>query len=152
WTGPSQSKDSPQNQVVAAYKERLHFIEPAALGAASRRLPLFPEGVDIRAIAAYGHTPGHTVYLVESKGKQLLIWADLTHAMAVQMPFPQVAVTYDVDPAQAVVARKAVLAYVAANKIPVAGMHIAHPSMGTVSAAPGAEGGYTFTPLPTPEK
>lgn len=99
----------------------------------------------ITALAAFGHTPGHTLYLVESDGSQLLIWGDLTHAMAIQMAEPQVAMTYDLDPQMAVASRKAVLQYVADAKIPVAGMHVPYPGMGTVTAAP--EGGYLFTPM-----
>jgi len=30
----------------------------------------------IRAVAAPGHTPGHTVYLAESKGQTLVLWGD----------------------------------------------------------------------------
>ena len=33
----------------------------------------------IRAIPAYGHTPGHTVYSIESKGQKLLLVGDLFH-------------------------------------------------------------------------
>jgi glyoxylase-like metal-dependent hydrolase (beta-lactamase superfamily II) len=114
-------------------------------------LKLFPEGIAVRPIAAYGHTPGHTLYLLSSGGERLLIWGDLTHAMAVQMPFPQVAVTYDVDSEQAVASRKTVLEFVVKNKIPVAGMHIAYPGMGVVSANsaknPPENSVYRFTPF-----
>ncbi len=99
----------------------------------------------ISALAAFGHTPGHTLYRVESDGEQLLIWGDLAHAMAIQMAEPQVAMTYDLDPQMAVASRKAVLQYVADAKIPVAGMHIPFPGIGKVTDAP--EGGYLFTPM-----
>jgi hypothetical protein len=75
-----------------------------------------------------------------------LIWGDLTHASAIQMPVPEVAMTYDTDPKMAVASRLAVLKYVSENDIPVAGMHVPLPGMGTVKAASG--GGYTFTPVP----
>ena len=57
--------------------------------------------------------------MVESGNEKLLIWGDLTHAMAIQMPYPQVAVSYDVNPDMAIAARQKVLAYVAKKKIPV---------------------------------
>jgi glyoxylase-like metal-dependent hydrolase (beta-lactamase superfamily II) len=100
---------------------------------------------DIQGIAAYGHTPGHTAFMVGSSGQQMLIWGDLTHATPVQMPYPQLAVTYDVDPNQAVASRMKILEYIAKNNIPIAGMHIAFPGMGHVKA--NSEGGYAFTPL-----
>jgi glyoxylase-like metal-dependent hydrolase (beta-lactamase superfamily II) len=148
WTAPTQPQDSLQNRAVTAYKEHLCLFQPTALGTAPTRLPDFPVGTEIEALAAYGHTPGHTLFLVKSQDERLLIWADLTHAMAVQMPFPQVAVTYDVEPDQAIASRKKVLSYVAENKIPVAGMHIAFPGIGTVSPLSGKDSAYKFTPLP----
>lgn len=94
----------------------------------------------ILSMAAYGHTPGHTVFIVDS----LMIWGDLTHAMAIQMPFPRVAISYDKDPEMAVKSRLRILEYVTKNKMVVAGMHIPYPSVGTVTLA-GTER-YLFTP------
>jgi glyoxylase-like metal-dependent hydrolase (beta-lactamase superfamily II) len=100
---------------------------------------------DIFAIECYGHTPGHVAYLLQSqKGEKLLIWGDLTHAMAVQMPYPKVAVTYDTNPNDAVESRLKMLDYAVKNKIPAAGMHIAYPAMGTVAVK---NGGFEFLPL-----
>jgi glyoxylase-like metal-dependent hydrolase (beta-lactamase superfamily II) len=100
----------------------------------------------IYAIEAYGHTPGHTMFLAESGGKKLLIWGDLTHAMAIQMPRPEVSVTYDTDPVAAAGVRKRVLQFVSENKIPVAGMHVAYPGVGDIAADPDNPGGYKFIP------
>jgi glyoxylase-like metal-dependent hydrolase (beta-lactamase superfamily II) len=36
----------------------------------------------IRAIAAYGHTPGHTAFLIEGGSRRLLYWADTTNVAA----------------------------------------------------------------------
>jgi hypothetical protein len=49
-----------------------------------------------------------------------------------------------VDPAQAVISRKRIFECAAKNEIPIAGMHIAWPSIGTIAAAP--QGGFAFTP------
>ncbi|MDR3278990.1 MAG: MBL fold metallo-hydrolase [Synergistaceae bacterium] len=100
----------------------------------------------IRAIAAYGHTPGHTMFMLESKGEKLLIWGDLTHAMAIQMPRPGVSVTYDSDPVAAARTRLEVLKYVSENKIPIAGMHVAFPGIGLVEPDGDNPGGYKFIP------
>ncbi|GHT01157.1 MBL fold metallo-hydrolase [Bacteroidia bacterium] len=135
WTSDAV-KNTNVRQLVAAYKDQLHLFNPAVIGE-----PATPLVGGVTAIAAYGHTPGHTMYEVESQGEKLLIWGDLTHAMALQMPYPSVAVTYDVDPAQAVKARLEVLNYVSTNAIPVAGMHIAYPAVGKVVKA---GNGYIF--------
>lgn len=94
----------------------------------------------VNSLAAYGHTPGHTVFIVDN----LMIWGDLTHAMAIQMPYPRVAISYDTDPVMAVNSRLRILEYVIKNKMTVAGMHIPYPSIGNVSSI-GAEK-YLFTP------
>ncbi|MDR2039948.1 MAG: MBL fold metallo-hydrolase [Bacteroidales bacterium] len=127
-------------KVIAAYKDKIHLFPAPDLKDASKEI--LP---GIRGIAAFGHTPGHTMFLLESGKKKMLVWGDLTHAMAIQMPYPQVAVTYDVDPETAVTSRKEVLEYVTKNKIPIAGMHIAFPGMGEVRKE--KSGGYRFIPM-----
>lgn len=102
-----------------------------------------PEGDGFFFIEAYGHTPGHTAVLLQSKGERLLIWGDLIHAAAIQMPYPEVALTYDVDPELAVRTRQEILNFAAGNQIPVAGMHIPYPAVGTLET--NAANGYRFT-------
>jgi glyoxylase-like metal-dependent hydrolase (beta-lactamase superfamily II) len=138
WAGESRGQQA--RDVIAAYKNKLHLFQPIETGREGK-----PLVAGILGIAAYGHTPGHSVYLVESDHEKLLVWGDLTHAMAIQMPYPQVAVTYDVTPADAIAYRKKILEYVEANKIPVAGMHITFPGIGSVTKGEPA-GGYVFTP------
>lgn len=136
----NQNGDTPQKKVFTTYKNNLHLFQPVAIGREAD--PLLP---GFQGVAAYGHTPGHTMFLVKSGTNELMIWGDLTHAMAIQMPHPEVTVTYDVDPETAVQSRQAVLKYVAEKNIPVAGMHVAYPGIGMVKAA--LSGGYTFVPI-----
>jgi glyoxylase-like metal-dependent hydrolase (beta-lactamase superfamily II) len=135
----SKSNNQLAQNVLNAYKDKLKLFD---LEKGEPQENIFP---DILAMAAYGHTPGHTMYLLGSGKEQLLVWGDLAHAMAIQMPCPQVAVTYDIDPKQAVESRLAVLKYVTKHHIPVAGMHVAYPAIGTVAA--NGKGGYVFTPV-----
>jgi glyoxylase-like metal-dependent hydrolase (beta-lactamase superfamily II) len=139
WTA-SEMTDRAAAEAIEPYRDRLHRFTPDALE--ERANPLF-EG--LQAIAAYGHTPGHTMYLVESRGERMLIWGDLTHAMAFQMPYPEIAVTYDVDPRQAARARVETLRFVLEESIPFAGMHVPYPGMGAI--APSGSGGYQYSPL-----
>jgi hypothetical protein len=67
--------------------------------------------------------------------------------MAVQMPHPEVALSFDVHPAQAVAIRKEILAYVSKYKIPIAGMHIAAPGMGKVVKSKTKGESYRFEPF-----
>jgi glyoxylase-like metal-dependent hydrolase (beta-lactamase superfamily II) len=144
WTDPAmmaqaEKKDGFINaqKVLEIYGKQVRTFEPGDLDA--QGAPLFS---GIRAVAAYGHTPGHTMYLLGEGDEQLLIWGDLTHAMAMQMPVPKVAMIYDVDPEQAIATRLKVLRYVVERKLPVAGMHIPATGMGVVEEV--SEGGYTF--------
>ena len=120
----------------------------AAAAAYSGRVQGFDFGQEaapgIMAVRAVGHTPGHTAYLVQSEGWKLLIWGDVTHAMALQMPHPEIYPAYDYDPVTATATRQTILEQVSRDNIPVAGMHIPFPGVGRVQTAP--EGGYSFTP------
>jgi glyoxylase-like metal-dependent hydrolase (beta-lactamase superfamily II) len=138
WVG-NVDRGAQAQSIITSYKNKLHLFVPSETAIDAKEIIS-----GVKAIAAYGHTPGHTGYLFESAGSSIFIWGDLTHAMAVQMPHPEVAITYDTDPKQAIASRKKLLDYVAKNKIPIAGMHIAFPSIGDIKA----EGkGYIFTIL-----
>lgn len=123
-------------KVIDVYKNNLNVVSAEEIGKKTA------DGIYF--IKAYGHTPGHMGCLIRSAGKELLIWADLAHVMALQMPYPQIAVTYDVIPEMAIESRKVILKYVADKNIPVAGMHVPYPGIGKVEALP--EGGYKFIP------
>ena len=134
--GHGQSNAGARN-VMEAYSSNLSLFEPNEIDKQPQEL-----FAGVRAVAAFGHTPGHTLFLLESGSEKLLFWGDLTHALAVQMPYPHVAVTFDVDAEKAVETRKKVLQFVAANKIAVAGSHNAFPGIGTLNQA--ANSGYIY--------
>ena len=113
---------------LAPYGKRVQTFLPGELG--SKIKELLP---GLTPVAAFGHTPGHTMFMIENGGHKLLIWGDLMHVEAVQFPRPEISVTYDTDPVAAAVVRKRVLEYAAANKVPIAGMHLLYPAIGTVS-------------------
>jgi glyoxylase-like metal-dependent hydrolase (beta-lactamase superfamily II) len=112
---------------LAPYGPRVETFEPAQLGSALREI--LP---GISPIAAYGHTPGHTAFLVEDGGSRLIIWGDLLHVALVQFPVPEISATYDMDQKAAAAIRRQMMDYAAKNGIPVAGMHMAYPGVGTV--------------------
>jgi glyoxylase-like metal-dependent hydrolase (beta-lactamase superfamily II) len=118
-------------QLLAPYGDRVETFEPAPLesGAARELLP------GITGIAAFGHTPGHTVYLIENGGERLIIWGDLMHVQGIQFPLPDIAVTYDSDAAAAVAIRRQILEYAARYRIPIGGMHLEYPALGVVEKA-----------------
>ena len=106
-----------------------------------RDQPILP---GISAVAAHGHTPGHSAYLLQSGGSALLIWGDLVHNHAVQFVKPDVAIEFDVDKKQAVAARKALFARAAKERLLVGGMHLPFPGIGHVRRE---ARGYAWVPI-----
>jgi glyoxylase-like metal-dependent hydrolase (beta-lactamase superfamily II) len=143
WTS-LQGRGADARKVLEVYKDKLHLFTPAEIGKEPNEiLPGF------EAVATYGHTPGHTAYLIESAKSRLLIWGDIAHALPVQMPHPEVSLSFDSNPAQAAQTRKNILEYVFKNEIKVAGAHIEFPAIGNIVA--GKEEGYEFVALCTCE-
>lgn len=122
-------------EVFTKYRRRLELIMPYAIHEP------FEDGIE--AVEAYGHTIGHTAYLISSENKQLLIWGDLALVVDVQLPYPEVIANYDVNASKAARNRRRILSYLAQHQVAVAGMHIAYPGMGTVVENPDT-GGYKF--------
>ena len=107
--------------------------------------------VKIKALDAAGHTPGHTVFLVEhgfNTGDQgvieqkTLIIGDLLHAAALQFPAPEVCARFDMDIPKSIASRKRILDLAAQEKTWVRGMHFPAPYLGTVEK--NDQGGYVF--------
>ena len=88
----------------------------------------------IRAIPARGHTPGHTVYAIESQGNKLVVWGDLMHVAAVQFAMPATTIQFDSDPKAAAPAREKLYADAAKNGYYVAVAHISFPGIGRLRA------------------
>jgi glyoxylase-like metal-dependent hydrolase (beta-lactamase superfamily II) len=98
----------------------------------------------IQAVPLHGHTPGHSGYLVRSQGQQLLVWGDVMHAAAVQMPDPGVTIQFDTDPKAAAPQRRKVMAEAAREGTWIAGAHLSFPGLGRLRA----QGkGYEWQPL-----
>jgi len=95
----------------------------------------------IRAVPSPGHTPGHTVYLLQSKGETLMFWGDTMHVAALQFPDPSLTDQYDADAAAGTAQRKKIFAEVAEQRDWVAGAHLSFPGIGHLRSA-GA--GYTY--------
>jgi glyoxylase-like metal-dependent hydrolase (beta-lactamase superfamily II) len=98
----------------------------------------------VSAVAEHGHTPGHTTYMVESRGQKLLLVGDLIHVAAVQMENPQVTIAFDSDEKAAGVSRKKAFDEAAKNGYLVGGAHLQFPGLGHLQA----QGkGYRWVPV-----
>lgn len=101
----------------------------------------------IRSRPAYGHTPGHTMYRVESKKQELLFWGDIVHVAAVQFTDPTVTIGYDVNKTEAVAEHFRVFDYASGNRIMIGGAHLPFPGLGHVRRD--GKDNYAFVPLAT---
>jgi glyoxylase-like metal-dependent hydrolase (beta-lactamase superfamily II) len=128
---------------LAPYGSRVATFEPGDLASAASGKKLKEIVPGISPIAAYGHTPGHTIFLIENGSAKLLIIGDLLHVALVQFPRPDISATYDMNQQTAAAVRRQVLDYAAKNKIPVGGMHIVYPAVGSVETD---GNGFKFTP------
>ncbi|WP_082525022.1 MBL fold metallo-hydrolase [Pseudorhodoferax sp. Leaf274] len=101
----------------------------------------------VRTRAAHGHTPGHTLYEVESRGARILFIGDIIHAGAVQFPHPEATIAFDTDPHAAASDRAALLRDLAAGKTLVGAAHISFPGLGYVAVGSAGEA-YRWMPRP----
>lgn len=98
----------------------------------------------ISAVSADGHTAGSTVYLIESKGRRLLLIGDLIHVGPVQFKRPDVTIEFDVDRDAARATRVDVFRRAAVSGDLLGGSHLPFPGLGRLQA----EGkGYRWLPV-----
>ncbi len=98
----------------------------------------------ITAVAAYGHTPGHTMFMLTEGGQRLLYWGDLTNVAALFVRNPDWAVSFDMDADAARRTRRRVMEMAVAEGLLVAGFHLPRPGVGRLERR---GRGYDFAPL-----
>jgi glyoxylase-like metal-dependent hydrolase (beta-lactamase superfamily II) len=106
--------------------------------AAGRYQPFEADGEPVpgvHTLASPGHTPGHTSYLVESKGQRLLVIGDLIHVAQVQFAEPGVTISFDNDAKAAAASRDKVFKLAAGEGALVAAAHLQFPGLGHLRAA-----------------
>ncbi|MBY4593749.1 MBL fold metallo-hydrolase [Rhizobium redzepovicii] len=94
-------------------------------------------------LAAPGHTPGHSAYLVTSGNKQLLVSADIMYVPALLAPHPEWQGSYDQDGPMAVGTRRRLIDRIIADNIAICGSHFPFPGSGRFVKDGNA---YGFTP------
>ena len=86
----------------------------------------------VTGMAAFGHTPGHMGYMLESDGQQLMLVGDLANHYVWSLAHPDWEVRFDMDKAGAAAARRKVLGMLAADGVPFVGYHMPFPGVGYV--------------------
>ena len=97
----------------------------------------------INGMAAFGHTPGHMIYNIESEGRRLVLTADTANHFVLSLQRPDWEVRFDADKAAAAATRKSVFGMLAADRVPFIGYHMPFPSVGYIEAM---GEGFRFVP------
>jgi glyoxylase-like metal-dependent hydrolase (beta-lactamase superfamily II) len=118
---------------VAPLASRISFLEPGGEVASG-----------IHAVEAYGHTPGHLAFHIESQGKRLLLWGDCAHHEVASLARPGWHALFDMDKEKGAATRQRMYAMAAAERLPVVGYHASFPSVGFVQQA---NVGYRWLPV-----
>ena len=156
----------PNAVVRADAREAAHYLSREKLAAAGPAKPDFESAIaaldpyvrsgrfrpfdgpadlipGVKALPARGHTPGHTLYAVESDGEKLVVWGDLVHIAAIELPLPTAAMAYEADAAEARASRLRALRDAARERTWIAAAHLGFPGVGKVRAD-ARGGGYTW--------
>ena len=130
WTDEGKMGSPLKDFVVHARKNLLPIRD---------RLAFYKDGEaflpGVQALAAPGHTVGHTMFVITSAGKSFAFLGDLTHHQILLMERPRMEFSYDTDPKQAAQSRVKMLTMLAANKTPVMSYHFAWPGFGHIAKA-----------------
>lgn len=117
---------------VKPLNDKMTFVEKGAEAAPG-----------ISAIEAFGHTPGHMAWRIESEGQGLVLIADAANHYVWSLEQPDWEVRFDMDKAAAAATRKDLLGMIAADRLPFIGYHMPFPAMGYLEPK-GA--GFRFVP------
>ncbi|NJM34078.1 MAG: MBL fold metallo-hydrolase [Rhodomicrobium sp.] len=119
--GPTENAAKLTQANVVPLAEKMTFLKPEGEVVSG-----------VRAINAFGHTPGMMVYHIESEGKRLLIMADVTNHYVMSVMKPEWHVRFDMDKDAAIATRKRVLDMLASERFPVTGYHMPFPAIGYI--------------------
>jgi glyoxylase-like metal-dependent hydrolase (beta-lactamase superfamily II) len=98
----------------------------------------------VRSVATYGHTAGHTSYIVSSGKSQLMVLGDVTNIPAINLANPDWSIGFDLDKPLAAATRRKVFDQAIADKMVMTGYHWGMPGAGTVKKD---GNGYAFIPV-----
>lgn len=138
WTDPARVGTPAEN----GHKGVVANVQPLA-----EKMTFIGDGGDvvsgITGMAAFGHSPGHMIYNIESGGRRLVLTADTANHFVLSLQRPDWEVRFDMDKQAAAATRKKVFDMIAADKVAFVGYHMPFPAVGYIEK----EGtGYRFVP------
>jgi glyoxylase-like metal-dependent hydrolase (beta-lactamase superfamily II) len=117
------------------------YLDAGKLKSFSGKTAILP---GITARPTPGHTPGHSFYLVESRGESIEFCGDLIHFGSLQFANPEITVVYDVNANAAAEQRKKQFTRLEGSRRLIATAHLPFPGVGHIRAE---DRGYTWIPV-----
>lgn len=141
-----------QNRMQNAQEMERSFFEGAIAMltpyAKAGKLKTFSPGTTllpgILAVASHGHTVGHSVYSIESKGERLMLIGDMVHVGPVQLHDPKVTIAFDSDEKAARATRLKFFGDAARENSLIGASHLSFPGLGRLSRQ---ENSFRWTPV-----
>ena len=138
WKDPAREGTPAEN----GHKGVLKNVAPLA-----EKMTFVKEGSEVApgivAHEAFGHSPGHLIFRVESEGKGLVITGDTANHFVLSLQKPDWEVRFDMDKEKAAEARRKVFDMIAAERLPFIGYHMPYPAAGFIEKS---GDGYRFIP------
>jgi glyoxylase-like metal-dependent hydrolase (beta-lactamase superfamily II) len=142
WTDPSKLTGDLKAFVAHARQNLMPYAK-------ARMIKFYEDGKDVvpgvQAMAAPGHTIGHTIFIIKSGKESLAFTGDTTHHHILLTEKPRTEFAYDSDPKMAVESRLKVLDMVASTKMPMLAYHFPWPGLGNLAKQ---GDGYRFIAQP----
>ena len=140
--------DARMEAAPPAMKGAFQNVRRVLAGLPADQLVRFEPGAEvapgITSVAAFGHTPGHTLFTVKSEGQSFAYVADLTNVPSLFARSPDWSVTFDMDKEMARATRRKIFDMIVKDKMMAGGFHFPFPAFGSIEAA---GNGYQFKPL-----
>jgi len=139
------------SKIPKDYPARPHFLAQAQknLLPLKDRTHFYKDNEEIipgvTVLSAPGHTVSHSIFMINSGGKQLCYIGDLAHHPVLLLEHPRTQFAFDTDAVQSAESRVKMLSMLAANRTPLLAYHFAWPGVGHVSKA---GDGFKYFPLP----
>lgn len=144
WLSQSNMDKAPEND-KGSFKGAMASLAPYIQAGKFKPFSADSELVPgVSAVGTHGHTPGHTSYMVESKGKKMMLIGDLIHVAAVQMENPAVTINFDSDKKAAAAARKKTFDAAVKGAYLIGGAHLQFPGVGYLATS---GKGYRWIPV-----
>jgi glyoxylase-like metal-dependent hydrolase (beta-lactamase superfamily II) len=140
--------DARMNSAPEAMKGAFQNARRVFSGLSSEQLIQFEPGKEIapgiKSVAAFGHTPGHTLFTAESKGEKFAYVADLTNIPQLFARSPDWAVQFDMNADAARDMRRKTFEMIVSEKMMAGGFHFPFPAFGKIEKL---GNGYDFKPV-----